>query len=114
MDRYIVAIIVVSFLIGCIHFLENLLYQNTEGLQKFTLFNKMVFFFLALVKIVIALKVSTLFIPASVLEEMEIDFMDNSLMNTMAGEVAEYEKYLVASIASAIAGCFVAIFRLKE
>ena len=114
MDKYMIVIFVVSFFIGCLNFIENVIYKNTEGVKKFTFLNKIIFLLIGLAKIFIALKVSTLFIPESMLTQMEIDYTDNSLLSMLSEEVAQYEEYLFISFFGAVLGDIVAIWRIKE
>ncbi len=109
----LVAMFVLSYVIGRITVIENSVYKNTTDTFRFTFENKVVFFVILLIKIAVAYFLISVFIPDDSIKNIAIDNASNSSISISKAVYSFESRLLLAFLGTAIGG-MVGIYKIKN
>ena len=111
----LIAMFVMSYIIGRITVLENSVYKSNEDTVRFTFGNKFIFFILYAFKVVIAYYVMVIFIPDESLRRIAIeDTTDANLVPAITKAIYSFETRVVIACVGTLLGDIVGIFKIKN
>ena len=110
----LIAIVIVSYIIGRITIIENLVYKSNTGIYKYTIKNKFLFFILFAIKVSIAIAISSFFVPADEITKLKAINSSSSFLTNYSEKLLTYEMRIVACTMGVLIGDFMGIWKMRD